>query len=127
MSRLPSFSSTETAGTISTFEQPRPSITIGGDYENILIADIYCNAARVLYYQRLRHQRKILSTVEPRTHQIGDLPNYETQIRHFNSLLLANLRSLPTGSAYESALLFPIGIVAREVYDVSDRAYVLSR
>jgi hypothetical protein len=42
-------------------------------------------------------------------------------------MLLSNLRSLPLGSAYESSLLFPIGIAALEIHDVDDKAYVLSR
>lgn len=116
MTWLPSFSSTQASEAIQTIETQPPSTVIADEFENILISEIYRNATRVFYFQRLRkHPRK------------SDEGSCDFQIQHFTSIILANLRLLPLGSAYESSLLFPIGIAAMEIRDPSDRAYVLSR
>lgn len=131
MTWLPSFSSTEIGEVNSTIEHQPPSTPIADESENVLISEIYRNATRVLYYQRLRNKSKELLDKSTFTMSgspgFGDDPSYEFQIQHFNSILLANLRSLPLGSAYESSLLFPIGIAAMEIRDIGEKAYVLSR
>ena len=129
---LPSFSSTEVTEVISTIEQQCPSTFIVDESENILISEIYRNATRILYYQQLRnkannHMDLAPSPSEAKSANFGDMLAYEFQIQHFNAILLANLRSLPLGSVYESSLLFPIGIAAMEIRDVGEKAYVLSR
>jgi hypothetical protein len=116
MTWLPSFSSTQVAQGVQTVEQQPPSTPIADEFENRLISEIYRNAARVFYFQRLRKRS-----------MKADEGSYDFQIQHFNSILLANLRSLPLRSAYESALLFPIGIAAMEIHDLGEKAYVLSR
>jgi hypothetical protein len=124
MTWLPSFSSTEITEVISTIENQPSSTPIADESENVLISEIYRNATRVLYYQRLRNKSELLFHPPPTCRNV---PSYEFEIQHFNSILLANLRSLPLGSAYESSLLFPIGIAAMEIRDVCEKAYVLSR
>lgn len=126
MTWLPSFSSTHIAEVLSTIEQQPPSTPIANESENKTISEIYRNAARVFYFRR---ERKRFTKVdeEATSTPLSDLGGYDFQIQHFNSILLANLRSLPLGSAYESSLLFPIGIAAMEIHDLRERAYVLSR
>jgi hypothetical protein len=126
MTWLPSFSSSEVAAVTTLSPEPQqPSAPIADELENKLISEIYRNAARVFYFQRLRSHSK--RTDEDALHPLRIVPNYDFQIQHFNSILLSNLRSLPLGSAYESSLLFPIGIAAIEIQDVGEKAYVLSR
>jgi hypothetical protein len=135
MTWLPSFSSTDVADiadVATTIEKRPPSTPFADESENILISEIYRNATRVLYYQRLRNKSTQrlgpnALIVQPGSTNFDPVPNYEFHIQHFNSILLANLRSLPLGSAYESSLLFPIGIAAMEIRDNSEKTNVLSR
>ena len=128
---LPSFSSAEIPEVVPTIE-PRltSSIIIAEESETVKISEIYRNAARVFYYQRLRNKSRDTmgsTSWKGESPTFGYTRNYDFQIQHFNSILLANLRSLPLGSAYESSLLFPIGIAAMEIRDICEKAYILSR
>ena len=126
MTWLPSFSSVGVSEAISTSERQPPSTPIADGSEDRLISEIYRNAARVFYYQRLRkHTKRVDENTTPTP--FLSIGNYGFQIQHFNSILLANLQSLPLGSAYESSLLFPIGITAMEIHNTAEKTYVLSR
>jgi hypothetical protein len=115
--------------TFPSVEQLSHSVPIADEAENALISEIYRNAARVFYFQRLRnHSRRALSsTKHPDSPGLSYASDYDFQIQYFNSILLTNLRLLPLGSAYDSSLLFPIGIAAMEIHVAADRAYVLTR
>lgn len=126
MTWLPSFSSTGVVEAISVSERQPPSTSIADESEDRLISEIYRNAVKIFYFQRLRKHAEKVDENTTSTPFIS-MANYDSQIQHFNSILLTNLRSLPLGSAYESSLLFPIGIAAMEIHNTTEKTYVLTR
>lgn len=89
--------------------------------ESRLMSDIYRDAGKAFLLQRMR-----LSW------QAENSPPYleaqrEGKIQLFVSRILRNLRMLPSSSRYENAILWPIGIIAAEISEAEDRAFVLSR
>lgn len=97
-----------------------------GSFEDYVISEIYTNAAKILYVQRLRESS---STELPVIKSICDPQEveFDHNIGDFTSAFVSQLRQLPENSIYENALLWPIGVVAKEVTDPSDVDYVLWR
>lgn len=138
MSWLPSFSTVNDNLTslLSTNRQPNTAHHTGpqgaaspgttGAFEDYIISELYVNAARIFYIQRVRGSSCSVSPVvetiyDPQAVQL------DHDISNFTSAFVDQLRLLPENSTYENALLWPIGVAAKEMTDPSDMDYLLWR
>lgn len=95
-----------------------------GADEDITIREIYRSAGRVYFFQQLRDRQSL-----PQTLTTLSFPPLiaQKQIEKLITQAIELCRLLGETTRYNTALLFPLGIIAPELRNTSDRAFVLSK
>ncbi|KIW70227.1 hypothetical protein PV04_02518 [Phialophora macrospora] len=105
--------------------QSRASKTcVGAPDEEATVQEIYRTSSRIYFFRQLRDQVGLLHSNTTRAY-----PPFiaQAQIRKLKKSAVAILRTLPGDSVFNSALLFPLGIIAPELTCENDQRFVLQK
>jgi hypothetical protein len=92
--------------------------------EEATVQEIYRIASRIYFFRQLRDQVGLVDSNTTRAY-----PPFvaQAQIRKLTKSAMAILRTLPGDSVFNSALLFPLGIIAPELTCEHDQRFVLQK
>ncbi|ETI19835.1 hypothetical protein G647_08849 [Cladophialophora carrionii CBS 160.54] len=106
------------------FQSAAGTIHANAQDEQATVQEIYRTSSRIYFFRQLRDRVDLIHSNTTRAY-----PPFvaQAQIRKFTKFAMGILRALPCDSVFNSALLFPLGIIGPELTCENDQAFVLQK